>query len=83
MLRFRTEPGDPANIAEGAGCKPGSGMRRRSYEIARGSAYEVAAALDAAAGLGLTSPEELEPVHREASKLCWLLARLIAAEANR
>jgi four helix bundle protein len=71
------------NIAEGAGCKPGSGMRRRSYEIARGSAYEVAAALDAAAGLELSPAAEVAAAQTDAGKLCARLAALIAAEARR
>ena len=48
----------PLNLAEGAGNRPGSGQRRKSYEIARGSAYEVAAALDLAAGLELSPAAE-------------------------
>jgi len=71
------------NIAEGAGCKPGSGLRRRSYEIARGSAYEVAAALDAAAGLELSPAEALAAAQREAGRLCGMLAGLLASEAKR
>jgi four helix bundle protein len=71
------------NIAEGAGCRPGAGMRRRSYEIARGSAYEVAAALDAAAALELSPAAEIAAAQREAGRLCGMLAGLIAAEARR
>ena len=71
------------NIAEGAGCKPGSGMRRRSYEIARGSAYEVAAALDAAAGLELSPAAEIAEAQREAGRMCLLLGTLIGSEAGR
>jgi four helix bundle protein len=71
------------NIAEGAGCKPGSGMRRRSYEIARGSAYEVSAALDAAAAMELSPAEEIAEAQRAVTRLCGQIAGLIAAEARR
>jgi four helix bundle protein len=41
------------NLGEGAAQPPGSGAKRRHYAIARASAGEVAAALDAARILGL------------------------------
>ena len=46
------------NIAEGAGQPRGSNAKKRHYEIAMGSAYETAANVEEAAGLGLV-PEAL------------------------
>ena len=64
------------NLAEGAGQRAGSAAKRRHYEIALGSAGEVAAALDAAASLGL---DDMAAAQRVAGRLGGLLGGLVAS----
>jgi four helix bundle protein len=59
----------PLNIAEAAG-RTGSADAARTYAIARGSAMECAAALDALLVLGMVAPD----VHK---KGCELLERIV------
>jgi len=61
------------NLAEGAAQPLGSGSKRRHYEIARASAVELAAALDAADAVGLPAAAVLPAAHR----LCALLGGLL------
>jgi len=60
------------NFAEGAG-KPSPADRRRFFGIARGSAYEVAAAIDVGAELGVISP----PLREHTLDLCDHVAAML------
>jgi len=65
------------NLGEGTGYKPGSGMRRKHYEIALGSAAEVGVALDTAAALALSPAEAIRPVQDELNRLIAMLNGLV------
>jgi four helix bundle protein len=64
------------NIAEGAAQPVSSGNKRRHYQSARGSASEVAAALDAATLLGLCGERDIAPPRQFAGRICAMLTRL-------
>jgi four helix bundle protein len=64
------------NIAEGAAQPFSSGNKRRHYQIARGSAGEVAATLDAAGLLGFGAEQELAHARQLAARICAMLTRL-------
>jgi len=65
------------NLAEGAGLARGSKAKARHFQIALGSAGEVAAALDAAAALGLSPAPQLEETRRLCCRLGALLGGLL------
>jgi four helix bundle protein len=65
------------NLGEGTAYKPGSGNRRKHYEIALGSAVEVAVALDTAAALALSPAEAIRPVQDELNRLIAMLNGLV------
>jgi four helix bundle protein len=71
------------NIAEGAAQPPSSGNKRRHYQIARGSAGEVAATLDAAGLLGFGAEQELAHARYLAARICAMLTRLCGGQAAR
>ena len=64
------------NIAEGAAQPFSSGNKRRHYQIARGSASEVAATFDAASLLGLSSEQDIADARQLAARICAMLTRL-------
>jgi len=65
------------NFAEGAG-KPSPADRRRFFGIARGSAYEVAAAVDVGAELGVIAPAQ----HEHMLDLCDHVAAMLTRFAQ-
>ena len=66
----------PLNIAEGSG--KGGRDAARYYTIARGSALECAAVLDAAEALGLTATEELVEPRELLERIVAMLTKLRA-----
>jgi four helix bundle protein len=75
------------NTGEGASQPPGSGAKRRHYDIALASVGEVAAAADCARALGLSPAAELAAAKAQAARLGALLGGLVRscrrAEAGR
>jgi len=67
------------NLSEGAGLARGSKAKARHFQIALGSAGEVAAALDAAAALGLSPAPQLEDARRLCNRQGALLGGLLRA----
>ena len=67
----------PLNIAEGSG--KGGRDAARYYTIARGSALECAAVLDAAEALGLTATEDLVEPRELLERIVAMLTKLRAA----
>ena len=65
------------NLGEGSAYKPGSGNRRKHYEIALGSAVEASVALDTAAALKLSPAEAIRPVLEELDRLIAMLNGLV------
>ncbi len=65
------------NLAEGFEQPPGSDAKKRHYEIAVGSAGEVAAALDAALALELSDAALLRAARADARTLGMLLRGLV------
>jgi four helix bundle protein len=64
------------NIAEGAAQPRVSGNKRRHYQIARGSASEVAATLDASTLLALSTGRQVADARQSAARICAMLTRL-------
>ncbi|WP_129356633.1 four helix bundle protein [Sorangium cellulosum] len=71
----------PLNIAEGSG-KPARDARR-FYAIARGSALECAAILDAFEALGLVTTQELVEPRELLERTVSMLTRMARVEGNR
>jgi four helix bundle protein len=65
------------NFAEGFGSSS-RGVKRRRYEIARGSATECVAVLDLACALGIVSADQIATAHPLFTRICMMLARLQA-----
>ena len=65
------------NTAEGFG-SASRGVKRRHYEIARGSATECVAVLDLACALGIVSKDQIATAHAQFTRTCMMLARLQA-----
>ena len=65
------------NTAEGFGSSS-RGLKRRHYEIARGSATECVAVLDLACALGIVSEDQTATAHALFTRTCMMLARLQA-----
>jgi four helix bundle protein len=65
------------NVAEGASQPPGSGAKRRHYDIALASTGEIAAALDAAGILGRSPAAELAAAKQRAGRLGALILGLV------
>ena len=70
------------NLGEGTAYKPGSGNRRKHYEIALGSAVEAGVALDTAAALALSPAEAIGPVQAELDRLVAMLTGLVRKQAR-
>jgi four helix bundle protein len=71
------------NLGEGAAQPARSGLKRRHYVIALGSADEVGAALDAARAQGLSTAEELERVRALAARSGALIGGLVRSATLR
>lgn len=65
------------NLAEGAGQPAGGRAKARHYEVALGSAGEVAAVLDAAWVLRLADGDKLDALGRDGRRLGALLGGLV------
>jgi four helix bundle protein len=65
----------PLNIAEGSGKFSKDALR--SYSIARGSALECAAILDALQSIGVFAASDLEPARELLERVVSMLTRLI------
>jgi four helix bundle protein len=65
----------PLNIAEGSGRTQGDAMHH--YSIARGSAMECAAILDACEELAFASGEELRPLRELLVRIVAMLTRMV------
>ena len=70
------------NIAEGAGQPRGSAAKRRHYEIALGSANEVAGAIDAAVAIGLTRDRDGVALREQCARLSALLGGLVKSATS-
>jgi len=66
------------NFAEGCG-KSSFAERRRYFETARGSAYEVAAAVDVARAFAVVSAPQRDAVSELCDHLCAMLTRFAAS----
>jgi four helix bundle protein len=64
------------NIAEGAG-KVSPGEKRKHYAIARGSAMECAAILDACDVMELTTRDQIRPAYDLLARILGMLTKLI------
>ncbi len=67
----------PLNVAEGLG-RPSRAERRRFFEIAIGSAHEVAACLDVGHRLGTLSPDRMTSLWDRCDHITRMLGKLIA-----
>lgn len=68
------------NIAEGTGRRGDD--QRQFYRIARGSALESAAVLDALVALKLATPEAVAPAEELLDRVCSMLTKMIEPKEN-
>ena len=71
----------PLNIAEGYG-KRTTADKTKFYDVARGSAHECAAILDAAAALGRVDAEAVERGQELLQRMVSMLVKLCAQMRN-